>query len=530
MKRLVLLLAGAIGLVFACVALAADSQRASSGDPFGACTLGGDDFGGVVFPATEPEVWLAANPASGRNLIGSFQQDRWSDGGAKGLVAPYSFDGGRSWNEVPLPFSECASSYYHGKVLHYDRATDPWVDIGPDGTAYSITVSFNGNDNANAVGTSTSNDGGRTWDRPRTLIVDDPSDPTLPFNDKESITADPVVAGRAYGVWDRLQDIACPPGVAPGGIGTSDDRTYTNHLKGQAGLAPTAQALDCYDGPTLFSFTKDHGRTWSKPREIVPPVANEQTIANQIVVDPRTDVLYDFYLYFHIDNSITIEDVASHDGGQTWGPRQVVSDDQVVGVTDPQSGAPLRTGDIIPEPAIDRRTGKLYVVWQDPRYNTVDPNEDQLVISSSSAGGRTGTWSVPAPVNDPRDRAAFTPAIKVLPDGRVAVSYYVLRGRSPRNTLQTQTVLKVGNAPEQPLGEPFNMLAAPFAEGYFTGDYEGMAVSRDGSPIAFSTLTNCQSNRCAAVAGFDADGNPIPSNAPNPTDVYAFVGGDPDRR
>jgi hypothetical protein len=207
-----------------------------------------------------------------------------------------------------------------------------------------------------------------------------------------------------------------------------------------------------------------------------------------------------------------------------------VSDDRVVGVTDPQSGAPIRTGDIIPEPAIDARTGKLYVVWQDPRYNTVDPNEDQLVISSSSAGGLTGTWSTPTQVNDPRDRAAFTPAIKVLPNGQVAVSYYVLRGRSPRNTMQTQTVLKVGNAPERPLGDPFNMLAAPFAGGFFTGDYEGMAVSRDGSPITFTTLTNCQSNRCAAVAGFDADGNPIPSNAPDPTDVYAFAGGGEERR
>ena len=70
-----------------------------------------------MFPSTEPEVWLAANPADPSNLIGSIQQDRWSDGGAQGLVAPYSRDGGRSWNEVPLPFSVCASSYYSGNVL-----------------------------------------------------------------------------------------------------------------------------------------------------------------------------------------------------------------------------------------------------------------------------------------------------------------------------------------------------------------------------------------------------------------------------
>jgi hypothetical protein len=48
-----------------------------------------------------------------------------------------------------------------------------------------------------------------------------------------------------------------------------------------------------------------------------------------------------------------------------------------------------------------------------------------------------------------------------------------------------------------------------------------MAVS-PLSVTLFSTFTNCLDNSCAAVAGFDADGNPIPSNAPNPTDTYAF--------
>ncbi len=136
----------------------------------------------------------------------------------------------------------------------------------------------------------------------------------------------------------------------------------------------------------------------------MPTPANEQTIGNEIVVDPRTDTLYDFYMYIHADNSLTIEDVASHDGGTTWGPRQIVSDSQTVGVTDPATGAPLRTGDIIPQPAIDPHTGRLYVVWQDSRANSVDPNEDALFISTSTHGGLTGTWSAPVAVNEPPTR------------------------------------------------------------------------------------------------------------------------------
>jgi hypothetical protein len=515
MRKLVLVGMLALLLMSGSALAADDGTRATPGDPFAACTLGGDMFGGVVFPSTEPEVWLAANPARLGNLIGAIQQDRWSNGGAKGLVAPYSFDGGGSWNEVALPFSECAAPYYRGKVLHYDRASDPWVDVGPDGTAYSISISFNGNDNANAVGAATSSDGGRSWKNLKSIIAESSSDPSFPFNDKESITADPVVAGTAYAVWDRLENIECPPGVAPSGAGRAEERVF--HRVGMAA------ALTCFDGPSMLSVTRDFGRSWSTPRPIVPAVANEQTIANQVVVDPRTHTLYDFYLYFSAAEVLTVENVASHDGGRTWGPRQLVSEALPRGVTDPDTGAAIRTGDVVPEPAIDPRTGRLYVVWQDARFNTVDPRQDQVVISSSSFGGLAGTWTVPVLVNDASDRAAFTPAIKVTPDGVVAVSYYRFARRDNRaDSLPVELMLRAGRG--QTVSKPFNMLAAPYAFGYFTGDYQGMAVSPLGLHL-LSTLTNCLDNGCAAVAGFDAGGNPIPTNAPNPTDAYAFEQG-----
>src|SRR5262249_8825939 len=156
----------------------------------------------------------------------------------------------------------------------------------------------------------------------------------------------------------------------------------------------TADAsLDCSVGPAMFSRTTNFGHTWSTPIAIVPTPANEQTIANEIVVDRKTDTLYDFYMHIHADNSLTVEDVASHDHGLTWGSPQVVSHSLSVGVSDPNTSEPLRTGDIIPQPAIDPHTGRLYVVWQDSRANAVDPNEDALFISSSTAGGLTGTWS-----------------------------------------------------------------------------------------------------------------------------------------
>ncbi|WP_275925296.1 alkaline phosphatase family protein, partial [Burkholderia sola] len=124
--------------------------------------------------------------------IGVWQQDRWSNGGAHGLVAGYTFDAGATWARTPQPFSACAPG-----GLKYERASDPWVSFGPDGTAYSVSISFNQSNNANAVGASVSTDGGQTWSNPAVLIAND--EPTTQFfNDKESVTANPVKAGTAY--------------------------------------------------------------------------------------------------------------------------------------------------------------------------------------------------------------------------------------------------------------------------------------------------------------------------------------------
>src|SRR5262249_12478220 len=191
---------------------------------------------------------------------------------------------------------------------------------------------------------------------------------------------------------------------------------------------------------------------------------------------------------------------------------------------DPNTSEPLRTGDIIPQPAIDPHTGRLYVVWQDSRANAVDPNEDALFISSSTAGGLTGTWSTPAVVNKLTDEAAFTPAVKVLGNGAVAVQYYVLdgKGKSQAGVLKTGAFLRTTKGrgtkftgPEKRVGRDFNMLAAPNAGGWFTGDYEGMAVDARHPRTVHTLFTaaNCKGTACDAVAGFDSGGNPIPSNA-----------------
>src|ERR1700730_14969222 len=169
MRRLVsaLALASILVLVASSSALAADTQlvRVSRGDPFTNCVLGGNVFGGFNYRSAEVEPGIADNPANTANVIGTWQQDRWSDGGAKGQVASWSFDGGKTWGQTPQPFTTCAQPFYETPVLKYERTSDPWVSFGPDGTAYAVSLPFDGDFIRNGLGAAVSRDGGRTWTR-----------------------------------------------------------------------------------------------------------------------------------------------------------------------------------------------------------------------------------------------------------------------------------------------------------------------------------------------------------------------------
>jgi hypothetical protein len=524
MRRLswVVLLVGAFVVLLVGVASAGEGRVVSNLNPFAGCIgVGSDIFGGVNYPSTEVEPWVASNPANPKNVVGSFQQDRWSNGGAKGLVAAWSFDGGKSWGETPLPFSLCAAPFYHD-VLPYERATDPWNSVGPDGRSYAVSISFNGNDNNNALGAATSTDGGRTWGNLRSVITDLDSDPAFPFNDKESVTADPVRAGYAYVVWDRLVSVECGPGASATGQPVKSERPSRG---------ARATQLDCFTGPTYFSRTTDGGATWSTPAVIVPTPVNQQTIGNVIVVDAQTGVLYDFFTYIDAEGNFFVEMVHTLGPGTAptlaWSDRIVIAQQDVtVGVVDPRNGDPLRTGAIVPEPAIDPTSGQLYVVWEDARFNT-DEN-DQVVISTSPRGGTT--WTPPVLVNPQSDPAAFTPAIAVDGHGRVGITYYALRKSLGHDldVLPTDLWFTQADGPalqfpkRKQVSGPFNSKAAPFAFGFFLGDYMGLTTHANGGFLAFSAITTCNDTSCKAIA------NPTgaPTGGPNPTDIIAAkVGG-----
>jgi hypothetical protein len=514
------------------------STVASHGDPYASCLVTGADTFGVNFPDTELEPWVAANPANHRNLIGSYQQDRWYDGGAKGLVAAYSFNSGQSWKSVALPFSECAAPFYGGNVLHYERASDPWNSTGKDGIAYAVSLSFSSNGD-DAVGAARSLDGGRTWTNQQTIMADSGADPTLPFLDKESVTADPAVPGTAYAVWDRSSLAPCV--ARPRAQGSSGQRPQTRITKerpaGTAGLnrvgtaaaAPAAAAAAvCFVEPTYFSKTTDGGVHWSAPQVIVPTAAGEATISNQIVVNHQSGALYNFFTFFDSQGGISVELVISSDGGATWSGRQVVSSEDVVGVADPRNPLLFVRSGIIVSPAIDPRSGQLYVTWE-ASFN--GSRNDQAVISTSPSG-LTGTWSPPSLISPPGDAGAFVPSIDVNQLGQVGATFYDFRNlkpSTPASILPTDTWFRRTDGPGVAFGHEthlgrFNMLMAPVAGGFFVGDYEGLVAQQDNSFLAFFSQSDCADVSCPA----SGNGIGAPTHAPDPQDIFASTTGEGD--
>jgi len=444
---LAVLATSAGGLVYAQTTLV----TVSGPSPYASCSIAGQP--GTNYLNAEVEPWVSVNPKNHNNIVGAWQQDRWSNGGARGLVAGFSDNGGKTWGETTLPFSQCAPG-----GLSFERASDPWVSFGPDGTAYASAVSFNRTNNKNAVAAATSTDGGKTWNNLVTLVAFTTNGGQF-ITDKNSTTADPVKAGTAYTVWDTL--------VAP--TDNPDDNPHTKAFTGDA----------------FLSKTTDGGKSWSTPQVIVHTTQNTQTIGNQIVVDPRDGTLYDFFdLILHPTNvAFNVAFVKSTDGGNTWTQPQIISILGTAFVTDPNTGQSIRTGDIIPEPAIDPASGQLYVVWQDARFT--DGKFDEVALSTSTNGG--ATWSTPIQVNTntPSNQPGFTPSIRVNSGGTVGITFYDFRNLASGNTTTLPTdywlVTSTNNGGsfgnEVHITGSFDMLTAPFASGFFVGDYEGLDIN-----------------------------------------------------
>jgi hypothetical protein len=458
---------------------------------------------GVNFLGTEVEPWVEVNPQNPEDVVGFVQQDRWSDGGAHGLVATVSHNGGDTWSETWPAFSNCAG----GNAANngdYERSSDPWLSWSPSGpngtfgTLHAISISFDRSTAHNAVLTSRSLNGGNTWSTPITLREDNSNSGPLAnlFNDKESITADPIDTNNVYAVWDRIE--------SPNDNPLTPAQAYAHAL--------------AFRGPVWFARSQNNGASWEPARKVFAPQASRtQTIGNQILVLPD-GTLVDGFNYITGANGQGIQRgdnaavIFSSDQGTTWSQTPtIIANMGDRGVRDPEpvncpgDNTPstpcllVRTGDILPEFAVDYSSGStrgdMYAVWQSHSSATVEqlgsalPVDDTILVSRSTDGGHE--WSTPVKVNQTPsgyNEQAFTASVHVSSNGDVAVTYYDFRNDEPEDSQLSTDYWVVHchaatedcsqesswNEETQLTTEPFDMRSAPYASGYFTGDYEGL--------------------------------------------------------
>jgi hypothetical protein len=435
---------------------------------------------GHVSLNSEVEPRLAVDPTNNQHVVAVWQQDRWSNGGARGIVAGDSTDGGVTWTSVVVPGLSLASGGT------YQRASDPWVSIATNGDVYvsslEVTLAPAGFPLNSAIFVSKSPhtaDGSLQFGQPTLLQADTSPFPNNIFNDKESVTTDPADPNRVYVIWDR--------GEFPGDNAAFD--AFHSHAIRQ---------------DILLATTTDGGQTWTTST-IRSPQANDGETANHIVVEPDGTLVDAFVLTKGSGSQPAQADqnflavIRSTDHGLTWSDPIIGPAEESIGITDPNTGAPVRSGDVLPDVTADPQSGALYAVWGDGRFS--DFTHDDIALAVSTDGGQT--WSDPIKVNQTPttipagDQQAFTPSVAVAASGTVAVTYYDFRNNTGGPGLPTDYWIAHADSnftnpgswsQENRLTDAsFNLEVTPrTSRGFFLGDYEGLVAAGSSFDALFS--------------------------------------------
>ena len=465
MKRFTVFTVAALAGLVAAPARAQDNVLSplvdlSQTNPVGTCDDGFHIAGTAASLDNAAETTVVANPVHPNNIVAAWIQ------GAQNIIAGVSLDGGQTWQRVPIPFTLCS----RGPFL---ATTDPWLSFAPNGDLYAIANVGNSQFlSTRDIAVSKSTDGGFHWS-PATVVTGNIDLPP----DHPSISADPTDARFVYATWD----------------GTSSG----------------------HRGPGIFLRSSDGGQIWEAPRAVIQTSPQSFVQFSQVLVLPNGTLVDIFELEEQQPNKPPtlniLQLLRSTDHGQNWSapinavtmtPLSLPNGNTLV--VDPE------TGQVVQDPtnpsfAVDRQNGSLYAVWEDGRFSNSQYND--IAFSMSADGGFT--WSAPIRVNQtplnipPLDRQAFLPAIAVAGNGTIGVSYYDFRFNDPNPGLPTDRWL-VQCQPSSTTAasdtacwgnevrltnSSFNMEAVfILPEGFFVGDYLGLAGDRDAFVSVFSQL------------------------------------------
>jgi hypothetical protein len=273
------------------------------------------------------------NFAFGSTIVSAFQVGRFSDGGSSDIGWATSPDKGKTWKHDFLP----GITKIVNPANPFDRVSDPSVAYDAKHGVWlisSLGITTSGSTSGTAVLVSRSTDGGLTWGNPVVVHQAGSSD----FLDKEWIVCDDTATSPFYGhcyiEWDN------------------------------AG----------HDNLFQMSTSSDGALTWSTPNTS-PDEAS--VLGGQPLVQPNGTVIVPILVF--TNNSDEIGDFVSKDGGITWSNTIRIS--SLSTFFEP---ATLRNGGGLTTAEIDG-SGKVYVVWQDCRFEA-NCTANDLVMSASTDG------------------------------------------------------------------------------------------------------------------------------------------------
>ncbi len=427
--------------------------RASPGlDP----RVGTNAFLGVdpgVLPANrraQAEPHVARSPLNPDLLLATFQEGRFTNGGALSCGYSRSTNGGLSWTRSLIPgITRVAGGTF-------DRATDPVAGFDGLGNAYLCTLGLNGeNADHGVVLMSRSTDGGSTFESPREVFR--PGTANI-FPDKNWFAINPANSGRF------AQRLAV---------------TFTQFVDS---LSPIAVAT-----------SDDQGQTWSPPAFATPPSSACQGSQPLWLPDGTLVVVYWNFGDLRRDDDDSIECVRSMDGGKTFGPALAINPEVVL-----FDARLVRDGVFLPSAASARGSGAIFVTYQG-----LDGQGLPRVFVQKSGDGGTH-WTLPTaisdnttwvdPANPAKGRYAlgevFNPAVDVSPDGgRVVIACLDTRvfGFPFVDTFAIESI-----DGGRTWGEGLRLsrtstdlrLAPLTATGYMLGDYIGVVAPVDADSAA----------------------------------------------
>lgn len=420
--------------------------------------------------------------AFGNTIVSAFQSGRFFDGGDSDIGWATSTNGGETWTHGFLP-SATVNSTPPGV---YARNSDPSVAYDAKHRVWMISWLGIKNPSTGPVDllVSRSTDGGRTFGPPVTVIADGQ------FNDKNWTVCDDTSSSPFYG--------HCY---------TENDNASNNNL-------------------VQMTTSADGGLTWGSP-QTTPDHAC--VIGGQPLVQPNGTVIVP------IDDCFETAVLAfrSTDGGQHWS--RVTLAAQILSNFDPGN---MRSGPL-PTAEIDR-SGKVYVVWQDCRFEPGCAVNDLVMITSSDGTHWTLPRRVPIdPVGSGVDHLIPGLAVDRSTSGKSAhlgLAYYYFPNA---NCTLSTCKLNVGFISStnggaswsngEQLAGPMNVTWLPLTnQGFMVGDYISTSIvpgDDDATPVFEVAHPPTGSPTCSNLSTGAPGQGCHQATYTTPEDLLALVGG-----